>query len=271
MPINWMHYQFDPFIDLNAEGIVDICKYLEIIGLMPLKYGFSSTRPKYLYDNTRRDDVVKLCLDEGLTSIKGNDYIVEVAVSEQYIKPYIQSLKLRLSKRTDADYLIGLGVDLFRLFKSCQANAYFNWNSDSFMSGRSIEDCYPGFSWLNILGKPYIDMWGRDKIKEAPVHRVNEYDDIIVLIISEDPSLDSVSVKAKSNDLKEYFGHEYFYDSTIEHRKTVFKSISEIGKYKNETDRLVHYVAPDFHGYYHYRSGIWWFFSDKMLRCKYCG
>ncbi|THB66035.1 MAG: hypothetical protein D6B27_07350 [Gammaproteobacteria bacterium] len=54
------------------------------------------------------------------------------------------------------------------------------------ISTRHLENWLPGIPWMGVFGKPYIDMFGRDKILSMPVFSVEEIsEDIIFFQLTE--------------------------------------------------------------------------------------
>ncbi len=84
------------------------------------------------------------------------------------------------------------------------------WES-SRITGTIIE-CIPGIFWLNYFGPVFVDFVGRDKFKNAPCYKKEEMPDGgYMLMTAEDPFNPNDQMKRKAEqDLKEYFGLEYF-------------------------------------------------------------
>ncbi|KGK85835.1 hypothetical protein DP73_18060 [Desulfosporosinus sp. HMP52] len=254
MAKNLLHCSFKSFVSLGKDEITDLITHLELKDLVPIKYGLSATRPKFEYNSLSKSDVAEVCISQGRIAIKGKVFVIELSVSEYFAKPLLQTLKIEVSKKTDLTFITTLVNDLFAMLRACYAFVDLNYNGDTYTSGRSIEDCLGGFSWVNIFGKPYIDLWGRDKFLNAPAFEVRDYDDFITVMIQETPFHTSKEVQAKSSELKRYFGLDCFYKFYLEKRKTSFNSIKEIIEYDLDNKKSIRYLAPDFHRYYNYQS-----------------
>jgi len=68
--------------------------------------------------------------------------------------------------------------------------------------------------WLNIFGKPYVDLIGRDKLLSSPAHKSMETSSGIVAIqISETPlDYGKTEYAMRCEHVKEHIGREYFFD-----------------------------------------------------------
>jgi hypothetical protein len=253
MAILRMKYLFESFVTMNKDEIVDLLEYIESIDLLPLKYGFSSYRPKYEYNSERKMDVADLCYKEGSTSIKGKEFLIEFGVSETYAKPYLHTFKIKTSSKVNPQRLVDIGVKLCSILKACYGFAHLSNDYDWGTPGRSIEDCIFGFSWLNIFGKPYIDLWQKERILKAPAI-ISTCDDFVIIMLSQTPFTEIEELRKKNDELKTYFGFKYFYNKRFENQKTSFKSVQEISEYHKMLDEKADYLAPDFHKYYDYHS-----------------
>jgi len=68
--------------------------------------------------------------------------------------------------------------------------------------------------WLNIFGKPYVDLIGRDKLLSCPAHSVSELPNgAIVIQVSDDPlDYGRDDYSARCEVIKKHIGLEYFFD-----------------------------------------------------------
>lgn len=68
---------------------------------------------------------------------------------------------------------------------------------------------HPELEWMNFFGRPYIDMFGREKLLSAPCHSVKEIgDNVIALQLSENP-FQSIPSKVR-NAVKDHLDPEAF-------------------------------------------------------------
>jgi hypothetical protein len=262
-----MHFVFRSFVVLTRDEIVDLLCHLESMGFSPKKYGQSSARPKHEYNPQMREDVAELCYDVGYISVKGDRFTLQISARDGYRKPLLHSLDMKLPKRADSDMLANVATTLFRLSKSCYSYVTLRTHKARYTPGRSIENCLFGFSWLNLFGQPYIDMWGEEKVLSAPAI-ITQHDDHIAIKLSASPLAPDHAIKEKSKELQLYFGEKYFYDREFENRQMVFKSIQEADEYSTITLDLANYLAPDFHRYYNYHNDDTSFYAVQKKQEK---
>ena len=80
---------------------------------------------------------------------------------------------------------------------------------------QNLQKSIPDIYWLTILGRPYVKMFGRDKLLCAPVYHVEAIDDELI-IIQLTPSLDDmrndVVIFARAREqLKSFLGKAAFF------------------------------------------------------------
>jgi hypothetical protein len=84
--------------------------------------------------------------------------------------------------------------------------------------------CLPELSWLTVFGKPYIDMFGRDKILTAPAHRVDQLASGAIALTLTDGLEDSHEgwdrLKLACNECKVHLGPDAFCDFEGEPRRS---------------------------------------------------
>jgi hypothetical protein len=248
-----LYFLFDSFVVLTKDEIENLLWYLEDLGFKPTKYGQSSTRPKYEYNSQSKKDVSNLCYEIGYISVKGKDFVLEISAKETYRKPLKQLFEIAVTKKIDPDSMKEIAITMCKMLKAGYAYVSLRSHKIGYTPGRSIENCLFGFSWLNIFGQPYIDMWGEEVLLSAPADETQNKD-YIAIRLSESPLVPAQNIIEKNNELKSYFGEKYFFDYDFEHRQTTFKSIPEIAEYERITLDLVNYIAPDFHRYYNYSN-----------------
>ena len=84
---------------------------------------------------------------------------------------------------------------------------------------RDLERGIPNICWLNAFGKPYIKLFGAEKLMSSPVYKAHKIsDDLIVLQLTEDVEEIKVNYKSlvsKRAEVKKYLGMEYFGNARI--------------------------------------------------------
>jgi len=68
--------------------------------------------------------------------------------------------------------------------------------------------------WLNIFGKPYVDLIGRGRLLSCPAHSVTELEGgAIVVQVSESPlDYGSAEYAVRCKAVKDHIGRDYFFD-----------------------------------------------------------
>ncbi|TYP71096.1 hypothetical protein BCM02_11045 [Paenibacillus methanolicus] len=50
----------------------------------------------------------------------------------------------------------------------------FDMNADCWKEAINLAVIHPELVWYNVFGKPYIDLFGRDKLLATPCYRIHE-------------------------------------------------------------------------------------------------
>ena len=79
-----------------------------------------------------------------------------------------------------------------------------------FSSGIDCKTCLPGISWLNIFGKPYVNMFGVHVIESAPCYVEKFAENSYLLLASEEPSRGTPEILEKHELIKNHLGKEAF-------------------------------------------------------------
>ena len=87
--------------------------------------------------------------------------------------------------------------------------------------GRDIRRSLPGLFWLNVFGKPYVELIGRVRLVDLPVGSVTSSGDALMLRLYESPeSWSNPTAQADHARAAELLGAEHFFDRRFPDRPT---------------------------------------------------
>jgi hypothetical protein len=139
---------------------------------------------------------------------------------------------------------------LYQLFKPFYLHAGEQNTCRIYTPGYSAVQCLGGMCWLNIFSKPYIDMWGRKKLENAPDCKVEWLEDGSVMILMVESPLEEEDITQKAEEkLKQYLGEESFFRD--DDKKKSFTP-AEFKEYILHKPPRKKYKVPDFSQYYDY-------------------
>lgn len=72
----------------------------------------------------------------------------------------------------------------------------------------------PGVYWVNVFGKPFLDILGADRLLKAPVAHAERLDSGHVLLVADDALLDPARAQAAAAPLRAYVGEQFFARAT---------------------------------------------------------
>ena len=220
-------------------------------GLVPLKYG-TSERPKNVFNI---EDFVKLWTDMekkkgfGIPFIRGDDFYV--SISWGGAKPYYTFLNIAAKKFSDWKSVIEFSKDLFSWNESCYGYIGLDGVVDRlYAPGLNIIDCLGGITWANFFGKPYVDMWGEEKLLKAPTWKTERLKDGGYLLIT-DESPTAIGRDDAEKKLREYLGEKYFYKKPLINKsETITREELYEKVFGDHEPEPTGYMAPDFSNYY---------------------
>ena len=108
-----------------------------------------------------------------------------------------------LATHLEVQKFITLLKKLFIFFNGVYGNAHHSSNS-IYSSGLDYRTCLPGITWMNIFGKPYVKLFGRDVIETAPCE-VDEFAENCFMLLTADrpvranPDLFKIQDKVKNH------------------------------------------------------------------------
>jgi hypothetical protein len=199
---------------ININGFLNIgteehCReFVDILlrnGLEPERYG-DSERTKYIFT---QDDFVRYRVDIQNKKGFGNPFIkgdsCMISLNWGGGKPYVLWLIVSEKNISDTDNLLKLAEDLFTFYGSCYGYVTLSEESNKLYSpGYSIFNCLSGIAWANLFGKPYVEMWGEDKIIKAPTWKTKKLlNESYALIISDSPRNKELNY-LREKELKNY-------------------------------------------------------------------
>lgn len=114
------------------------------------------------------------------------------------------------TSESDVERLIGLAVELYDLLNAVYGRIEAGGEDDR---GSFINASIPNVYWVNFFGRPYVDMFGAEKLRTAPCYRVQELFDggfMLMLTATREEAL-SQEGRAKAQAVKEHLGIEYFF------------------------------------------------------------
>lgn len=109
--------------------------------------------------------------------------------------------------------------------------------------GRDIRRSLPGLFWLNVFGKPYVDLIGRVRLTDLPVGSVTSSGDAVVLRLYESPEFwSNPTALADHARAAELLGAGYFFDRRFPDRPT---SAPDFGLAEQESRGTLQAIASE--------------------------
>lgn len=102
-----------------------------------------------------------------------------------------------------------LGIDC------CTYNSKETEEPDMYVTTHELRHWLPNLPWLAYFGKPYVELFGKEKLANAPVYRVEEIGEGYLLQLTEhiaDMETDYPSYRAKEQEVKAYLHPNAFYN-----------------------------------------------------------
>jgi hypothetical protein len=88
--------------------------------------------------------------------------------------------------------------------------------------GVDLAKSLPGIYWLNYFGRPYVEMFGKDRLLSAPAHKVGPVAEGVLIELAQDPSdWELPSYRAAESALIAHLGESYFFSRFSPERATV--------------------------------------------------
>lgn len=216
--------------------------------LVPLKYDTSEgTRFKF-----EEDAFIKFWVDMeekrgfGIPFIKGEGY--NASFSWGGAKPYFAWFTISLGVLSTTDSILNFTKNIFEWSESCYGYATFDdYSKKLYTPGMNIMDCLGDITWANFFGKPYVDMWGEEKLINAPTWRTERLNDGgFLLVTTESPLVEQKIAEKYEEKLKKHLGSNYFCRKPIPQETLTYQELLE--KVANPPP-IVGYKAPDFSRY----------------------
>lgn len=221
--------------------------------LPPLKYG-TSDRPRNVF---KTEDFVKFWTEMekkrglGIPFIRGDGFYV--SVNWGGAKPYYTFLVISGKKFFDWDSVIKFTKDLYNWNNACYGYIKLEkeYSKELATPGYNIINCLGGITWANFFGKPYIDMWGEEKLLNAPTYKTERLDDGgFLLVTTESPLTDPAIAAEAEAKLRAYLGEEHFYKCPTGEPERITREELYERVFGNHEPEPTGYVAPNFGKYY---------------------
>jgi hypothetical protein len=103
-------------------------------------------------------------------------------------------------------------------------------NGCYFLTTHTLRNCLPMTFWANFFGRPYIELFGKEKLLQVPAHSIELIsDDLIYIQLTENLS----DIKNLPNEVnlarqraQDFLGKEYFFTSDLE--KSEVKAVAPL-------------------------------------------
>lgn len=231
----------------SKEKCIGFLKAINDAGLKPLKYG-SSERARHSYENenqlidywTRSD---KCNYGIGIVVIRGKGFYALIKWGGA--KPYCTWIKFSVTKQENWDAILKFAQALFTWNGAVYGYVELESETNQLSTpGCNILDCLGGIAWGNLFGKPYVDMWSKQKMLDAPAWKTKILDNNGVMIVTtKSPLVESADAKAL---LKTYLGNQCFYNHPESAPKLITREELYQSVFGNYNKIQTNYVAPDF-------------------------
>jgi hypothetical protein len=87
--------------------------------------------------------------------------------------------------------------------------------------GRDFGRFLPGIFWLNFLGRPYVNLIGRDRLRSARAQQIADVDDGVLIQVAPEPfDWRSDGYRTKEAAIRAHLGPEFFFDREARERPT---------------------------------------------------
>jgi hypothetical protein len=81
--------------------------------------------------------------------------------------------------------------------------------------GRDIRRSLPGLFWLNLFGKPYVELIGRDRLSTLPAGSSHQYENAVLVCVHHAPhEWSSPQARDDHEEVVRHVGARYFFDRT---------------------------------------------------------
>jgi hypothetical protein len=139
---------------------------------------------------------------------------------------------------------ITLAKKLFIWSSGFYGNAHHSSNS-IYSSGLDYRTCLPGITWMNLFGKPYVKMFGRDVMETAPCVVEEFAENCFMLLTADKPIRVNPDLLKIQDKVKTHLGRDAF--DRKDPRKT-FLTMEDLkaGRGRPSTEG---YRSPDFFEY----------------------
>jgi hypothetical protein len=130
------------------------------------------------------------------------------------------------------------------------SNAVYGYGRHSaqsqYMPGIDYKTCIANLTWMTLLGLPYVQMFGKEKILSAPCRVEEISENNYMLLTSDEPMFPNEELLALQNSIKIHLGERAFYKEE-KNRPKVF-TLEDIRAGKDRLD-ISNYQSPDFSAY----------------------
>ncbi len=114
-----------------------------------------------------------------------------------------------LTTNIGVQQFITLVKELFLLSNGVYGNAHHSSNS-IYSSGLDYRTCLPGITWMNLFGKPYVKLFGRDVIETAPCEVEEFAENCFLLLTADKPVIANPELLEIQEKLMNHLGKDAF-------------------------------------------------------------
>jgi hypothetical protein len=245
-----MHISFKTFKRLgDRKKCEDLIKVFSNNNLIPLRYD-TSERTKYIYrENEFCDFWVNMEIERGygIPFIRGQGFMA--SFSWGGAKPYFGWFSISTKVLSTPNLIRNFTIDIFEWAEACYSYASFEeYKKKLSTPGMNIMNCLGDITWANLFGKPYVDMWGEEKVINAPAWKTERLKNGgVILVTTESPFIEKKIAEKYEEKLKEYLGKTYFCRKPIQQETLTYEELLQ--KSANPLP-IIGYKTPDFSKYY---------------------
>ncbi len=229
----------------KGEKIIEL---LDKYNLGPWKYD-TGERTKYTY---QREEFLEFWTGMekkhgvGMPFIKGKNFYFDIAWGSAI--PYTSFAVIKLNLFESIDSLIEFAKAFFIWKEACYGYVCLgNELGKMYTPGLSMLDCLPGITWINIFGKPYVEMFKEENLLISPAYKSYKLEDgSYIIITSQAPFEDDCIMEEKNENLKKYLGVQHFCSRKYISANTIDEIIERCICIRPDEG----YTIPDFTKYY---------------------
>lgn len=235
----------------DKEKPEELIKLMNKYGIVPLKYD-KSEKTKYNFEANAFFNFWMMMEKKhglGIPFIKGKGFYTSINWGGAMPNQAWFTIDSKIFM--DEQAILNFTKDFFNWGEAAYGYATLDERTKKmYTPGNNIEDCLGNIAWANFFSKPYVDMWGEEKLLNAPAWKKEKLENGgFMFLASKSIFTDSEEAEKNENCLKEYLGEKYFYKNQNKPQISTYNQIIE-----NFLNPPLNngYEAPDFKKYYNY-------------------